>query len=115
MGYYHDEPVLLIKSSIGNRSLSWDYAGPSTAQFEYKGNIYAGYGETPNSWLKGTKHASNGWYAGYQYDQCFLDEADMAGTVPIKAFNVVDVLDNFATEYPQYAAQGFEIAGYVWW
>ena len=29
--------------------------------------------------------------------------------------NVVDVLDNFATEYPQWAAQGFEIAGFVWW
>ena len=29
--------------------------------------------------------------------------------------HVVDVLDNFATEYPDYAAQGFEIAGYVWW
>ena len=29
--------------------------------------------------------------------------------------NVVDVLDNFATEYPQWAAQGFEIAGFGWW
>jgi autotransporter-associated beta strand protein len=28
--------------------------------------------------------------------------------------NVADVLDNFATEYPQWAAQGFEIAGYGW-
>ena len=30
-------------------------------------------------------------------------------------FNVVDVLDNFAEEYPQWADQGFEIAGYAWW
>jgi len=30
-------------------------------------------------------------------------------------FNVVDVLDNFAAEYPEYAEQGFEIAGFVWW
>ena len=29
--------------------------------------------------------------------------------------NVVDVLDNFATQYPSWAAQGFEIAGFVWW
>ena len=115
MGYYHDEPVLLIKSSIGNRSLSWDYAGPSTVQFEYGGNTYAGYGDTPASWPTGTTPDPIGWYAGYQYDQCFLDEADMAGTVPISAFNVVDILDNFASEYPQYAAQGFEIAGYAWW
>ena len=31
-----------------------------------------------------------------------------------KVFNVTDVLDNFATEYPQWAAQGFEIAGFCW-
>lgn len=31
------------------------------------------------------------------------------------AFNAADILDGFATEYPQWAAQGFEIAGYVWW
>jgi hypothetical protein len=29
--------------------------------------------------------------------------------------NVVDVLDGFATQYPQWAGQGFEIAGFVWW
>jgi len=29
-------------------------------------------------------------------------------------FNVVDILDNWAAEYSQWAAQGFEIAGYVW-
>jgi hypothetical protein len=29
--------------------------------------------------------------------------------------NVTDVLDNFATEYPEWASQGFEIAGFVWW
>ena len=28
---------------------------------------------------------------------------------------MVNVLDNFATQYPQWAAQGFEIAGFVWW
>jgi hypothetical protein len=29
--------------------------------------------------------------------------------------NVTDILDNWATEYPQWSAQGFEIAGFVWW
>ena len=28
---------------------------------------------------------------------------------------MTDILDNFAAEYPQYAAQGFQIAGFVWW
>ena len=162
MGWYHDEPVLLIKSSIGNRSISWDYAPPSTPQFEYNGSIYAGYGESPNSWLVGEGPTPYVWYCGKQWDDCFLDEADMGApgwtdatdypvncqvtnnggiyistaihtsdpntepgvgvdssanwnvyTVPVG--NVVDVLDNFATEYPEYAGQGFEIAGYVWW
>ncbi|MEY3898349.1 MAG: hypothetical protein RLZZ214_3870, partial [Verrucomicrobiota bacterium] len=29
-------------------------------------------------------------------------------------FNVTDILDNFGTQYPQWAAQGFEIAGFGW-
>ncbi len=29
--------------------------------------------------------------------------------------NAADVLDNFAADYSGWAAQGFEIAGYVWW
>ncbi|MHC4744895.1 MAG: hypothetical protein ACYS8Z_23520, partial [Planctomycetota bacterium] len=44
MGYYHDEPVLLIKTSIGNRSLGWDYCPPGTPQFIYGDYTYAGYG-----------------------------------------------------------------------
>ncbi|MDP7305669.1 MAG: sialate O-acetylesterase, partial [Pirellulaceae bacterium] len=41
------------------------------------------------------------WYAGKQYDDCF------------KA--VHEVLDNFATHFPQYKNQDYEIAGFVWW
>jgi len=32
MGTYHDEPVLLIESSIGNRSLAWDFRPPSSGR-----------------------------------------------------------------------------------
>jgi hypothetical protein len=160
MGYYYDEPVLVIKSSQGNRSISWDYAPPSTERFEYNGNIYAGYGDSPNSWPVGGNPSPYGWYAGKQYDDCFLHEGDMgpkdwaagiaypsgcqvrslgvvynaksahtsaAASEPgvgaesstywtlYSIENVVDILDNFATQYPGYAAQGFEIAGYGWW
>jgi len=120
MGYYHDEPVLLIKSSIGNRSLSWDVASPSTPRVDWTdGYTYAGYGDAPNRWLTGEGPSEYVWYCGYEWDRFFLDEADFsptAATVGLtSAFNVVDVLDDFAIEYPQYAAQGFEIAGYVWW
>lgn len=119
MGYFHDEPVLLIKPSIGNRALVWDYAPVGSPQFVYGTKTYAGYGDTPNSWDTGTTPTPIDWYAGYEWDRMFLDEADFsptAATVGLtSSFNVVDILDNFATEYPQFGAQGFEIAGYVWW
>ena len=30
MGYYHDEPVIIIKASLGNRSLGWDILPPGS-------------------------------------------------------------------------------------
>ncbi|HSP43656.1 MAG TPA: sialate O-acetylesterase, partial [Luteolibacter sp.] len=42
-----------------------------------------------------------GWYAGKQYDDY---------TAAVRA-----VLDNFGGKYPEYAEQGFEVAGFVWW
>jgi len=159
MGYYFDEPVLLIKTSIGNRSLLWDCLPPGSPRFDYNGNTYAGYGDSPNSWPIGGSPSPYVWYAGKQYDDYFLAEADMGptgwatamaypascqvrhnGVVYISksahtsdtdsepgvganwttywsvysVFNVTDVLDNFNTLYTNYAAQGFEIAGFVW-
>jgi alpha-galactosidase len=159
MGYYLDEPVLLIKTSIGNRSLLWDCLPPGSPRFDYNGNTYAGYGDSPNSWPIGGGPSPFVWYAGKQYDDFFLAEADMGapawaaaisypkdcqvrhngvvylsksahtsaddsepgvganGTTYWSVYsvvNVTDILDNFATQYPQWAAQGFEIAGYVW-
>jgi len=122
MGYYHDEPVIVLKSSQGNRSISWDYAPPSTEQFTWFDGFtdwtYSAYGETFGRWETGRTPPvaePGAWYAGKQWDDCFTDETDWApmGITPV--FNVTDILDNFATEYPQYAEQGFEIAGYGWW
>ncbi len=42
MGTYHDEPVLVIESSIGNRSLIWDYRPPSSGRTK-PDNKYEGY------------------------------------------------------------------------
>ena len=50
MGWHHDEPVLLIKTSIGNRSILWDILPPGGPRFNYGGNTYAGYGDSPNTW-----------------------------------------------------------------
>ena len=44
MGTYHDEPVLLIESSMGNRALSFDFRPPSSGKTEdEKGNKYCGF------------------------------------------------------------------------
>jgi alpha-galactosidase len=155
IGYIHDEPVLIIKTSIGNRSLGWDFLPPGSARYTYSGATYAGYGDYAKQ--PGSTTVPANWYAGKQYDDSFLHENDMgakawasglayvtgsqvkhngvtyssktnhtssATNAPVPAgntnwavysvFNVCDILDNFATEYPQWATRGFEIGGFGW-
>ena len=117
MGYHHDEPVLVLKSSEGGRALGWDFLPPGSTQSVSGSNTYAGYGDSPASWTTGsTPVPTASFYGGYQFDQCFRRKADWApaGAANPAVFNATNVLDNFATEYPQYAAQGFEIAGFAW-
>ena len=103
LGEYHDEPVLLIKASQGNRSLAWDFAPPGSERFEHDGKIYAGYQDKNSSWEKGTEPGdpTHDWYAGRQYDDCFNAAKD--------------VLANFDKNFPQWAGRGYEINGFVWW
>jgi hypothetical protein len=102
MGTFHDEPVLLIKSDIGNRSLAWDCLSPGSERYTVDGKVYAGYKDFASSWDEGTEAPTEGgWYAGKQYDEY---------TQAIRG-----VLDNFDTLYPQFKDQGFEVAGFVWW
>ncbi|MEM7397016.1 MAG: hypothetical protein AAF492_32215, partial [Verrucomicrobiota bacterium] len=143
MGWYDDEPVLLVKASIGNRSLSWDCLPPGSSRYDYNGNSYAGYGDSPNNWpINGNAEDDmrpTGWADGVSYpDNCQLhhngvtdisssahtsDPASEPGVgaqwttyrAVYSVFNVTDILDNFSGEFPQLAAQGFEIAGCVWW
>ncbi len=101
VGFLHDEPVLLLKACIGNRSLGWDLLPPGSERFEFEGKIYAGYKDTSPSWDKGAEPKSVPWYAGKQYD-------DDIG-------NAKKVLANIADYYPEYQGQGYEVAGFVWW
>ena len=101
IGDYHDEPVLLLKASQGNRSLGWDFLPPGSPRFEHDGYLYAGYKESPPRWEKGTDPEPINWYAGKQYDDCF--EA------------AHQVLDRFDEEFPQWKGRGYELAGFVWW
>jgi hypothetical protein len=96
-----DEPVLVLKTSQGNRSLGWDFLPPGSEQYEFEGKIYAGYKDSPLSWDKGTEPKPIGWYAGKQYDDCFSAAHD--------------VLDGFDAQFPHWKGRGYEIVGFAWW
>ncbi len=101
MGSFHEEPVLLLKACIGNRSLGWDLLPPGSERFEYDGKIYAGYKDVANFWDKGSDPKPVPWYAGRQYD------ADVA--------HAKAVLKHLEKYYPGYRGQGYEVVGFVWW
>ena len=101
VGNHLNEPVLILKTSQGNRSLSWDFLPPGSQRFEHGGKIYAAYKESPLSWDKGTEPEPINWYAGKQYDDCF-------GAAH-------DVLDNFEQQFPHWKGRGYKIAGFAWW
>ncbi len=101
MGHLLDEPVLVLKSCIGNRSLGWDLLPPGSKSYEFEGRTYAGYKDTPDSWIEGQPKKVVKWYAGKQYDD------DMT--------NAKEALKNIAKWYPHYNNQGYEITGFVWW
>lgn len=100
-----EEPVMILKSSIGNRGLSWDLLPPGSESWEFvdpkdkKTYVYAGYKQSPTKWEKGTTPTPIGWYAGKQYDD------DVANAKKILA-----ELDKY---YP--GAKSYEVAGFFWW
>lgn len=101
IGDLHDEPVLLIKASQGNRSLGWDILPPGSERFVHDGRTYAGYGDDTPSWIEGEEKKPVNWYAGKQYDDFVRDTK--AVLADVKKF------------YPDYDGRPIEIAGFVWW
>lgn len=115
IGELLDEPVLVLKSCIGNRGLGWDLLPPGSGRFLEDGKVYAGYHEKPPMWdadpAKGVDTPPPPfvdkagkpieWHAGLQYD---LDLA-----------NAKAALAELAKLYPDYKGQGYEIAGFAWW
>ncbi len=101
VGDLHDEPVVLIKASQGNRSLGWDILPPGSERFVHEGRVYAGYEDSPLSWPEGEEPEPIDWYAGKQYDDFVRD--------------VRAVLADLGTFFPTYDGRGHEIAGFVWW
>lgn len=123
LGNAIDAPVMVLKSSIGNRSLGWDLLPPGSKRAlvevtEKDGTkatkVVAGYKEGPDVWdadpAKGVDtppppfvDKKSGkpvdWYAGKQYDD------DIA--------NAKKILEELPKYYPD--AKGYEIAGFIWW
>jgi hypothetical protein len=113
LGRALDEPVLILKSSIGNRSLGWDLLPPGSPRHEVETTdkksgrkitlVTPAYNDKVRypSWTKGEvpdppKHT---WHAGLQYDG---DVARAKG-----------VLKNLGKYYPN--ATGYKVAGFLWW
>ena len=101
LGDHHAEPVLLVKTSQGNRSLGWDFLPPGGERFTYEGRTYAGYGDRVPSWTADDPGKEVDWYAGKQYDDCF-------GAA--RAY-----LAEFEAHFPEHAERGYRVAGFVWW
>ncbi len=118
MGWYHDAPVLIIKASVGNRGLLWDLLPPGSEQFDWTdGHSYPGHGESPRRWQTGTTPNPGNWYAGLEFNRWFMHPDDWPEPTgdPVDPIpNVATILDDWASEYPQWADQGFEIAGFGW-
>ena len=104
LGNALDEPVMILKSSIGNRALGWDLLPPGSEGFEFTDSkgvtwVHPGYKGSPEKWKKGETPKKIGWYAGLQY------EGDVA--------RAKDVLKNLGKYYP--GATEYEVAGFLWW
>ncbi len=106
------EPVLILKSSIGNRSLGWDLLPPGSPRHEVETTDRAGNKVTlvtPSfkdevrhpSWTKGTvpEPPKHNWHAGLQ----FIGDVARAKAV----------LKDLDKHYP--GGKGYEVAGFLWW
>ena len=67
------DPIMTLKTCIGNRALGWDLLPPGSPEYNYtdsKGTTYtyAAYHESPEKWIAGTPPQPMSWAAGIQYD-----------------------------------------------
>lgn len=105
LGNAIDAPVMVLKSSIGNRSLGWDLLPPGSERYTFDGKEVPGYKETVKSKKDSTivPYVEGGdmlqWYAGKQYDD--------------DVRNAKAVLADLEKYYP--GAKGYEVAGFLWW
>lgn len=53
MGHLLEAPVMVLKTCIGNRSPGWELLPPGSERYTVDGKTYAGYQDTPCSWVEG--------------------------------------------------------------
>jgi len=99
VGHVLDEPVMILKSCIGNRSLGWDLLPPGSEPYEYNGTMQPGYRGTPDDPKGNGQPVEGKWYAGCQYD------GDVGAAKK--------VLADLNTYYPD--AKEYEVAGFCFW
>jgi hypothetical protein len=104
LGNYTEEPIMTLKSCIGDRALGWDLLPPGAKGYNYTDSAnktwtYAGYHQSPEKWLAGTTPVPLGWAAGIQYD---------GDTV--RADYVLGNLSKFSP-----GSKCYEVAGFFWW
>lgn len=134
LGNAFDEPVMLLKCCIGNRSIGHDLLPPGSKGFDFtikdkSGTettyTYAGYGEAPMRWVKGDKPTpvSPAPNATIKYKSTYgKDWGQSADTVnPWHAGiqydwdigNAKKALAELDKYYP--GAKGYEVAGFFLW
>jgi len=109
LGHAIDAPVMLLKSSIGNRALGWDLLPPGSERFEIDINgttyVYPGYKDEVRhgKWVKGQvpDPPKHGWYAGKQWD----DDTN----------NALRILSEIEKYYPGAQSGKYEVKGFLWW
>eukprot|EP00036_Acanthoecidae_sp_10tr_P009316 CAMPEP_0182925442 /NCGR_PEP_ID=MMETSP0105_2-20130417/9414_1 /TAXON_ID=81532 ORGANISM="Acanthoeca-like sp., Strain 10tr" /NCGR_SAMPLE_ID=MMETSP0105_2 /ASSEMBLY_ACC=CAM_ASM_000205 /LENGTH=427 /DNA_ID=CAMNT_0025063291 /DNA_START=41 /DNA_END=1321 /DNA_ORIENTATION=- len=108
LGNYTTDPIMTLKTCIGNRALGWDLMPPGTPRRSFtdsKGQKweYCGYHDSPEKWNASAPPpppaSASAWYAGLQYDG--------------DTQRAYDVLGNLSTFYP--GAKCYEVAGFFWW
>jgi len=99
MGRAHEEPVLLIKTAWGGKSLHTDFRPPSAGPFEFRPEQLEQFRSQDKD-----------------VDQIVADKAAATGHYyRLMIAHVRHVLGDIARVVPDYDAQrGFELAGFVW-
>lgn len=117
MGYHFDEPVIVLKASLGGQDIGYDFLPPGSQRYTISGKTYAGYLDTARSWTEGSTPPAQhvpGTPSAYLGNPLSEPNKYAGKMFDDSVSEIKKILDNFGTQYPQYASQGYVIAGIGW-